>query len=62
MACIKFDLDRYKIAPLAGETKLRIMDRKKAGWSFYDVYPPTSPDALAYVCEAFTKYQNYWFR
>lgn len=70
-SCIRLDLDRSKITPFGNrkeitnliEYEIKELGSPKGGLEFiYGVYPPTNPDALAYVCEAFKKYENYWFK
>lgn len=69
--CIRLDLDRSKITPFGKrneifnliEYEIKELGSKKGGLEFiYGVYPPTTPDSLAYICEAFSKYQDYWFK
>ncbi|HHX71928.1 MAG TPA: hypothetical protein GX701_03240 [Clostridiales bacterium] len=68
--CIRLDVDRSKITPRANrneifeliEYEVKELGSPKGGLEFiYGVYPPTPPDAVAYVCEAFKKYERYWF-
>lgn len=68
--CIRLDLDRAKITPYANrneifnliEYEIKELGSEKGGLEFiYGIYPPTPPDAVAYVCEAFKKYERYWF-
>ena len=68
--CIRLDLDRAKITPYGNrneifnliEYEIKELGSEKGGLEFiYGVYPPTTPDAVAYVCEAFKKYERYWF-
>jgi len=68
--CIRLDLDRVKITPHGTrneifeliEEEVKMLGSKEGGLEFiYDVYPPTAPDQVAYVCEAFQKYRTYWY-
>lgn len=69
--CIKLDLDRVKITPHGTrneifnliEEEIKVLGSREGGLEFiYGVYPPTGPDQVAYVCEAFDKYKDYWFK
>ena len=66
-ACIRLDLDRVKITPRGTraeifeliEEEVKVLGSEKGGLEFiYGVYPPTGPDQVAYVCEAFQKYRR----
>lgn len=68
-ACIKLDLDRVRITPRGTrkeifeliEEEVKVLGSREGGLTFiYGVYPPTGPDQVAYVCEAFEKYRTYW--
>lgn len=67
--CIRLDLDRSKITPRGTrseifeliEEEVKTLGAKEGGLEFiYGVYPPTGPEQVAYVCEAFRKYRTYW--
>lgn len=67
--CIRLDLDRVRITPSGTrkqimeliEEEVKVLGSKAGGLEFiFGVYPPTSPDQVSYVCEAFKKYQTYW--
>ncbi len=69
--CIRLDLDRAKITPKADrneimnliEYEIKELGSPQGGLEYiYGIYPPTPPDAVAYVCEAFKKYEGYWFQ
>jgi len=69
-SCIKLDIDRVKITPNGTrseifeliEQEVKILGSKNGGLEFiYGVYPPTSPQNVAYVCEALKKYRTYWW-
>ena len=66
---IQLDLDRVQITPSGTrneifeliEQEVKMLGSKEGGLEFvYGVYPPTGPDQVAYVCEAFRKYRTYW--
>lgn len=68
--CIRLDLDRVRITPNGTrkqiseliEEEVKVLGSKEGGLEIiYGVYPPTSPDQVAYVCEAFRKYGTYWY-
>ncbi len=68
-ACIRLDLDRVKITPRGTraeifeliEEEVKVLGSEKGGLEFvYGVYPPTGPEQVSYVCEAFRKYRTYW--
>jgi uroporphyrinogen-III decarboxylase len=68
--CIRLDLDRVKITPYGTrmqifeliEEEVRKLGSANGGLEFiYGVYPPTTPEKVAYVCEAFSKYSTYWW-
>lgn len=68
--CIRLDLDRSKITPRGTrneiseliEEEVKVLGSREGGLEFiYGVYPPTGPDQVAYVCEAFRKYRTYWY-
>ena len=67
--CIRLDLDRVKITPRGTraeifeliEEEVKVLGSEKGGLEFvYGVYPPTGPEQVSYVCEAFRKYRTYW--
>jgi len=67
--CIRLDLDRVKITPHGTrneifeliEEEVKVLGSERGGLEFiYGVYPPTGPDQVAYICEAFRKYRTYW--
>lgn len=69
-ACIRLDLDRVKVTPYGTraeifdliEEEVKTLGSARGGLEFiYGVYPPVTPDRLAYVCEAFEKYRTYWW-
>lgn len=69
-ACIRLDLDRVKITPRGTraeifeliEEEVKVLGSEKGGLEFiYGVYPPTGPEQVSYVCEAFRKYRTYWY-
>ncbi|HOP09983.1 MAG TPA: uroporphyrinogen decarboxylase family protein [Oscillospiraceae bacterium] len=65
--CIRLDLDRVKITSHGTraeifeliEEEVKVLGSEKGGLEFiYGVYPPTGPDQVAYICEAFQKYRQ----
>ncbi|MCD6378092.1 MAG: hypothetical protein J7L99_04485, partial [Planctomycetes bacterium] len=68
--CIELDVDRQKIVPTGNrreihnliEEEVRKLGDPSGGLSLIvGIYPPTPPEAVDALCEAFRKFRTYWW-